>query len=111
LSPAYIARLRSILDQQLQTDSASNLAQSHSGQVYAARNLLTLAPELKSLLELPLVEQFVGGVLGPLAGLVRVLFFDEPLDQSWSLPWHKDQSIAVAGHGILPLGYSRPTIK
>ena len=57
------------------------------------------------------MKRFVGKVLGPSAGLVRVLFFDKPPEQSWSLPWHKDQSIAVAGHGTLSPGYSRPTVK
>lgn len=111
LGASYIERLQAILDLQIRTDSVGSLAQSNSGQVYAARNLLSSAPELKSLLERPLVQRFVAQVLGPSAGLVRVLFFDKPPEQSWSLPWHKDQSIAVAGHGTLPSGYSRPTIK
>lgn len=111
LAASCIERLQAILDVQIRTDSVGSLAQSDSGQIYAARNLLSSAPELKLLLERPLVKRFVGHVLGPSAGLVRVLFFDKPPEQSWSLPWHKDQSIAVAGHGTLPPGYSRPTVK
>ncbi|MDP1560754.1 MAG: phytanoyl-CoA dioxygenase family protein [Pirellulaceae bacterium] len=106
-----IKRMQTILDRQIRTDSEGTLAQSESGQVYAARNILSTAPELKSVLEMPVVQRVVRQVLGPDAGLVRALFFDKPPEQSWSLPWHKDQSIAVAGHGTLPPGYSRPTVK
>jgi hypothetical protein len=35
-----LERLQAILDVQIRTDSVGSLAQSNSGQVYAARNLL-----------------------------------------------------------------------
>lgn len=107
----WVRHLRSILDTQMQSDSSGNLAQSQNGWLYAARNVLTAAPAIKTLLTVPLVQQFVTETLGTRSGLVRALYFDKPPDQSWSLPWHKDQSIAVAAHGLLPTGFSRPTVK
>jgi hypothetical protein len=111
LGDEWISRLRSIVNLQIQNDSSGKLAHSENGLVYAARNVLETAPEIKALLTESLVQRFVTQTLGPLAGLVRALYFDKPPEQSWSLPWHKDQSIAVSAHGFLPAGYSRPTVK
>jgi len=111
IEPAWIAKLRTILEQHFRADAAGSVAQSQHGRVYAARNVLAAAPEIKTVLGLPQIQKFVHQMLGKHAGLVRVLFFDKPPEQSWSLPWHKDQSIAVARNDVLPSGFSRPTVK
>jgi hypothetical protein len=44
--------------------------------------------------------------------VVRLLYFDKPPGKSWSLPLHRDESIAVKDHpSELPSGFSRPTTK
>ncbi len=111
LEQGLIANLRTVLEQQFQVDSPGSLAHSQHGHVYAARNVLSAAPKIKALLSVPQIQRFVRQILGERAGLVRALFFDKPPEQSWSLPWHKDRSIAVARHDVVPTGYSRPTVK
>ena len=49
-------------------------------------------------------------VLGPAAGVVRVLYFDKPPGHSWALPWHKDYSLAVQAHGKEGF-FTKPTVK
>lgn len=67
-----------------------------SGGVYAARNVLSLFPAAARLWKKPALVEFLRDVLGDEFGLVRVLFFDKPPERTWSLPWHKDMTIAVA---------------
>ena len=50
-------------------------------------------------------------VLGEECGLVRGLYFDKPPDQSWSLPWHRDQTIAVADNRLPTTYFRNPTKK
>jgi hypothetical protein len=83
---------------------------ANDGPAYGARNLLQLWPRVMQLarvdsLRLPLLE-----VLGQLAGVVRVLFFDKPPGHSWALPWHKDYNIAVDKHGQEG-AFTKPTTK
>lgn len=46
-------------------------------------------------------------MLGSEFGLVRVLYFDKPPERTWSLPWHKDLTIAIDPPEILPAGAPR----
>jgi ectoine hydroxylase-related dioxygenase (phytanoyl-CoA dioxygenase family) len=41
---------------------------------------------------------------------VRGLYFDKPPGASWSLPWHRDQTIAVRRHGTSER-FVKPTLK
>jgi hypothetical protein len=50
-------------------------------------------------------------VLGKSGGLVRALYFDKPPDRTWSLPWHKDRTIAVEDNSLQSDYFSRPTNK
>jgi ectoine hydroxylase-related dioxygenase (phytanoyl-CoA dioxygenase family) len=43
--------------------------------------------------------------------LVRALFFDKPLEETWSLPWHKDLTIAVRDNRLQSRHFSHPTTK
>ncbi len=84
---------------------------SRCGVVYAARNLLDVYPASRTLWDRPRLRQALQTVLGEESGLVRGLYFDKPPDQSWSLPWHQDRTIAVADNQ-LPSGYfQNPTKK
>ena len=91
-------------------DAAKSLKRAN-GAIYGARNLLELFPEAMQLWRRPPLVKLLGAVLGTDFGLVRGLFFDKPPAGSWSLPWHRDLTIAVVEH--LPLGeqFRNPTTK
>ena len=62
---------------------------------YGIRNLLDLWPEVVQLTRCTSIQQLIKSVLGENAGAVRCLFFDKPPGRSWTLPWHRDLTIAV----------------
>jgi len=71
---------------------------SRAGNVYAARNILSLWPQVADVWRRPQLVDPLECTLGAKFGLVRVLFFDKPPEQTWTLPWHKDLTIAVREH-------------
>src|SRR5207248_949466 len=66
-----------------------------AGTVYAARNVLALWPATADVWRVSPLAEVLAAVLGPRFGLVRSLYFDKPPEQTWSLPWHKDLTVAV----------------
>ena len=94
----------------LRTNHEASVLRSR-GQTYGSRNLLAMFPDVSTLLiSRPLLE-FVTGVLGCNAGLVRALYFDKPPGRTWSLPWHKDRTIAVKRNDIPSSRFRKPTLK
>jgi len=93
------------------TDDESESIRSRTGTVYAARNVVSLYPEACQLWRQPAIEELLSEVLGSAFGLVRVLFFDKPPERSWSLPWHKDLTIAVRDNSLPSKLFRRPTMK
>jgi hypothetical protein len=83
----------------------------HGGGVYAARNVLTLWPAAAAVWCQPPLPRALAAVLGPGFGLVRVLFFDKPPEQSWALPWHKDLTVAVRDNRLPGERFRNPTRK
>ncbi len=81
------------------------------GEVYGARDLLRQCPSLAATLMTPTIERFVGEVLRHSWGIVRGLYFDKPPGRSWSLPWHRDLTIAVGQHIENVPGFHSPTTK
>jgi hypothetical protein len=81
------------------------------GRTYGSRNLLETFPEIVALVRQPVLRTFITAILGPHAGMVRSLFFDKPPDRSWSLPWHKDRTIAVKQNHLASELFQKPTIK
>jgi hypothetical protein len=79
--------------------------------IYAARNLLSIWPACVNLAAEPAIRRVVASALGSDFGLVRALFFDKPPGRSWSLPWHKDMTIAVRENAKPSQHFSKPTIK
>jgi hypothetical protein len=67
-------------------DSGSTL-RSADGSIYGARNLLQLWPAVVNAWRQAPLPEILTDVLGPEFGLVRVLYFDKPPEQSWALPW------------------------
>lgn len=111
LSPQQIEQAKVHCEELLQSSGPGIL--SSRGVAYGARNLLELWPTVVTLLKSNEVQQFVSAVIGPDAMLVRGLLFDKPPSRSWTLPWHRDRTIAVEDFDVnqLPDGFSSPTRK
>jgi hypothetical protein len=99
------------LGQALSALKEEGVVRSDAGSVYAARNLLTLWPEAAEVWRRPPLEEALAEILGPRFGLVRVLYFDKPPDQTWALPWHKDLTIAVRDNRLPSARFGKPTRK
>lgn len=81
------------------------------GKIYAARNILQFWPKFADVWRRSPLPEILGEVLGLRFGLVRVLYFDKPPNQSWSLPWHKDLTIAVRNNRLPSSHFQNPTTK
>ena len=88
-----VEALRRSVQSALAVDADS--VRQRNDQVYAARNLLDLWPQARTVWQHPTLIAVLQGALGPKSGLVRGLYFDKPPDQTWALPWHKDLLIAI----------------
>lgn len=109
ITPDYCAGLIARLTNALNTDAASILRSR--GETYGSRDLISLLPEVCEIPRRSTLEDFVTSVLGSQAGLVRVLYFDKPPNRGWSLPWHKDDTIAVKDNHLPSTIFRRPTLK
>lgn len=93
------------------------LAAHHDGplrrgaSIYGARNVAELWPEVENIWRRPAIIEFLAQILGAQFGLVRVLYFDKPPEASWSLPWHKDLTIAVQDSRLPSTRFLHPTTK
>lgn len=92
-------------------EADQNPLRSSRGSVYAARNLIDSWPAVKQCWKRPQLTDLLVNLLGPTCGLVRVLFFDKPPERSWSLPFHKDMTIAVADNSLPSVQLTKPTTK
>jgi hypothetical protein len=106
-----IFRLLQAFHDAFETESESIRARSSRGHVYAARNLIDSIPEVTAVWNSGPMFELLSDELGKDFGLVRALFFDKPPERSWSLPWHKDTSIAVMDNKIPSSIFTRPTLK
>jgi hypothetical protein len=80
------------------------------GSLYGSRSLLRVLPSVVELAHREGIQQFVDKSLGSGWGVVRGLFFDKPPERSWTLPWHRDRTIAVAAHANVE-HFTNPTVK
>lgn len=99
------------LERALAAPCEATSVRSRAGNVYAARNVLQLWPRSADVWRRSPLPELLGDVLGPEFGLVRVLYFDKPPEQSWSLPWHKDMTIAVRDNRLPSAHFTKPTRK
>ncbi|HEX3313665.1 MAG TPA: phytanoyl-CoA dioxygenase family protein [Gemmataceae bacterium] len=109
-SSAALDTLRTSLSASLVGD-ADSILRSETGSVFGARNLLRDWPPARDVWRCPPLEVVLAEILGPAFGLVRVLYFDKPPDRSWSLPWHKDLTMAVRDNGLPSTEFTHPTRK
>jgi hypothetical protein len=84
---------------------------SEAGSLYAARNVLSLWPEVATAWRQTPLPEALAAILGACFGLVRTLFFDKPPDGTWALPWHKDVTIAVRDNRLPSQRFAKPTLK
>jgi hypothetical protein len=75
-----------------------------AGQIVGARSLESICPRVTSLLVSGATTDLLAAALGDRFGLVRAMYFDKPPGAGWSLPWHRDKQIAVAGPSASRLG-------
>jgi hypothetical protein len=108
---AVIERLLVCCAEAFAKDTNSHNARSSQGHVYAARNVIDFIPDVKTVWRKGVMSDLLLEVLGADFGLARALFFDKPPDRTWSLPWHKDATIAVADNSLPSMHFSRPTLK
>ena len=111
LAPAQVDAILARLDQAFHEDTTGATLRAQDGSVYGARNLLRLWPGVADVWRVPPLLGLLTETLGPDFGLVRVLYFDKPPEQSWALPWHKDRAIAVKSNRLPSEQFTKPTFK
>jgi len=111
VDPGLVQIMLDVCGRSFQDENLSVRARSSRGHVYAARNLIEAIPEVTSVWQNERLLNFLQEQLGDQFGLVRVLYFDKPPDRTWTLPWHKDTSIAVQDNRLQSSSFSRPTTK
>jgi hypothetical protein len=110
-APAQVDVMRDELRTALEIREEATSVRSRDGNVYAARNIVTLWPAAAELWRSPPLPELLAAILGRDFGLVRVLFFDKPPEQTWSLPWHKDMTVAVRDNRLPSTRFAKPTRK
>jgi ectoine hydroxylase-related dioxygenase (phytanoyl-CoA dioxygenase family) len=109
LESDQITRWIEALDALFLTDQAT--IKNRQGAVYAARNILSALPSCCDISRIDSLTSVLKDVLGEDYGLVRGLYFDKHPERTWSLPWHKDLTIAVKDNTIPTTEFSKPTTK
>lgn len=109
LSANRVARLVADLAQAL-PHAGSSVLRSR-GHLYGVRNLIDVWPPALTVAHESALCEAVGAVLGRGFGLVRSIFFDKPPGRTWSLPWHRDLTIAVRELEGADEDFRRPTVK
>ena len=106
-----ITELISDLANTFKAHDTEAIRRSAEGHVFAARNLLELWTKARTCWRQPRLIDALNQLLGCNCGLLRGLFFDKPPERTWSLPWHKDMTIAVRDNSLASRQYSKPTSK
>lgn len=109
LTAERVACLVSELDRDLARSNAPVL--QSGGQVYGVRNLIDVWPSALAVAHEAALRDAVSECLGRGFGLVRSIFFDKPPGRTWSLPWHRDMTIAVRKATRGSSEFRRPTVK
>jgi ectoine hydroxylase-related dioxygenase (phytanoyl-CoA dioxygenase family) len=97
LEPSMVSRLAAALEKLEGGESVRR-----RGDVYAVRNLTTLAPEVLEPLSVPQVRSLVGSILGHGFFAVDGILFNKTPRANWKVTWHQDLSIAVRRRADVP---------
>ena len=95
----------------LARDETGSALRAEDDSIYGARNLMQLWPAVARVWQQTPLPEMLQEALGAEFGLVRVLYFDKPPEQSWALPWHKDMTIAVRHNRLPSEHFVKPTNK
>lgn len=109
--PGQVAEMLAELGSAFAADTTGSTMRSMDDSVFGARNVLSLWPGVVDAWKVVPLPTVLRDTLGSDFGLVRVLYFDKPPQQSWALPWHKDQTIAVQRHHSSSEQFRKPTTK
>ena len=71
--------------------------ETSGGKLGGLRNLIRLHPAVAKLASSATIKEILSPRTGRGVFPVRALFFDKTPDANWSVTWHQDLSIAVAG--------------
>ncbi len=109
LDQTELDRMAADLSQAIESNSKGQV--SYRSQTFGARNLAATWDGWREVTQRKAVSAMLRQYVGPNVGLVRILYFDKPPGHGWSLPWHRDQTIAVQRH-VTPLApFAKPTTK
>ena len=109
-SPDEVAGMAQRITESLEQSTNASILKS-KGFTYGSRNLIDALPEVAGLFDSATLRAFIRADLGSNAGVVRVLYFDKPPGRTWSLPWHKDRTIAVQRNDLPSENFLKPTTK
>jgi hypothetical protein len=90
LSAAEVSELASSLIEAGEGDTARR-----RGEVYAIRNLLDAAPDIRRLCDRQVVRRLAENALGPECFPVQATLLDKIAEANWKVPWHQDLYIPV----------------
>ncbi|MDA0659252.1 MAG: phytanoyl-CoA dioxygenase family protein [Planctomycetota bacterium] len=110
LDTTAVTRLTEQLAASFEDEQTASVLRSR-GHTYGSRNLLDVFPGVVDWLRCSSLGEFATIVLGTNVGIVRVLYFDKPPNRSWSLPWHRDMTIAVKKNSLASNHFCNPTVK
>lgn len=110
-TPAEVAAVVADLTAALNRAKGDAVRRSERGHAFAARDLFAVCPAATNIWRRPPLTDWLAAVLGDDYGLVRGLFFDKPPEQTWSLPWHQDMTVAVRDNRLPLTQFAKPTTK
>lgn len=101
----------SISENHSESSDAQEWIRDQNGRIYAARNIHELIEDFDEIWQRPELTDFIRLILGAGFGLVRALYFDKHPERTWSLPWHRDMTIAVKENDLPSDDFVKPTFK
>mgnify|MGYP003575512939 FL=1 len=105
-SPDKVEALCSAIDNL----NTSNPLFRKSKDLFAIRQFMKEAPELKPLIFTPELEQVIRSVSGDNCFLVKSIYFDKPPQSNWFVAYHQDLTISVK-EKIAADGFENWTVK
>jgi hypothetical protein len=75
--------------------AADSTSARRRGEVYAIRNLLDVAPELRRVSDHPAIRALAEKILGRYCFPVQATLLDKIPEANWKVPWHQDLYIPV----------------
>lgn len=110
IAPAECERIATGIAEALRRDAEKRI-ENRQGDIVGGRNLIEHESLWKSWVRNIEIARMIRDHVGPKAYVVRVLYFDKPPGQGWSLSLHRDRTIAVREHCDPPDPFSKPTCK